>query len=127
MCLPYVLPTSAEVPQRRAVSYTYVQRFGIPVLPSVGLEMGLGPGRSLVTGATGFIGRQLVSSLLADGESVRVLSCSDVGDAGLQGLEAIQGDLTRPDSLRGVASGCGTIFHCAGFAHALKKSLRVPM
>lgn len=89
--------------------------------------MVLGPGRSLVTGATGFIGRQLVSSLLADGESVRALSRSDVGDAGSPpGLEVFQGDLTRPDSLHGVASGCRTVFHCAGFAHAREKSFESP-
>ncbi|MFI7413969.1 SDR family oxidoreductase [Streptomyces sp. NPDC049627] len=53
----------------------------------------------LVTGATGTVGRQVVTELLARGHEVRALT-RDAASADLPaGAEAVQGDLTEPDSL----------------------------
>lgn len=53
----------------------------------------------LVTGATGTVGRQVVTELLARGHEVRALT-RDAARAGLPaGVEVVQGDLTEPDGL----------------------------
>ncbi|OKI09820.1 hydroxylase [Streptomyces sp. CB02923] len=53
----------------------------------------------LVTGATGTVGRQVVAELLARGHAVRALT-RDVSRAVFPaGVEAVQGDLSDPDSL----------------------------
>ena len=71
----------------------------------------------LVTGATGFIGRLLVDSLLTQGVKVRVLTREPArlhGDRGWSAVEVRQGDLTNVSSLGGVAKGCDCVFHLAG-------------
>jgi dihydroflavonol-4-reductase len=70
--------------------------------------------RAFVTGGTGFIGANLVRSLLLKGYSVRALvrpnSCLD----NLQGLEVeiVKGDLNDPDLARQMR-GCQVLFHVA--------------
>src|SRR3954452_16464181 len=55
--------------------------------------------RILVTGATGNVGRQVVAQLSAAGCNVRAMSRS-LQIAGLpQGVEAVRGDLSAPDTL----------------------------
>ncbi len=75
----------------------------------------------LVTGAGGFIGSHLVEALAAEGCSVRCFirytSRSDRGwlesfpEKLLNNLDIIAGDLKDPDAVRGVVSGCDTVFH----------------
>jgi uncharacterized protein YbjT (DUF2867 family) len=76
--------------------------------------------RILVAGATGYLGRYVVKCLKRDGWFVRVLVRSEqkLGEAG-QGLapvihndvdEIVVGDVTRPDTLRGVANGMSAVF-----------------
>lgn len=71
---------------------------------------------ALVTGATGFIGPVLVRDLLAHGSSVRALVLPGEKTDALekQGVRIIRGDLTDPESLRGVCEGIETVFHLAG-------------
>ena len=71
---------------------------------------------ALVTGATGFIGSVLVRDLLARGSSVRalVLPGENADVLKKQGVRVIRGDLTDPESLRGVCEGIETVFHLAG-------------
>ncbi len=74
---------------------------------------------ALVTGATGFVGRVLVTQLLERGRDVRVLA-RDPGSARTSlpaGVEVIAGDLQRPLD-PGLCAGIETVFHLAGHAHA---------
>ncbi len=70
--------------------------------------------KTLVTGATGFVGRAVVEALLVQGRDVRVLARRPQHRA-LQGLavEAVKGDLTNPDSLHHALQGCSRLFHVA--------------
>ena len=71
--------------------------------------------RVFVTGATGFIGTELVKELLAAGHQVRGLSRSDAGMEQLKaaGAEAHRGDLTDLDSLRSGAMGMDVVVNLA--------------
>ena len=71
---------------------------------------------TLVTGATGFIGRALVRALTARGERVRALvrPGSDPGRlAGLQ-VETAVGDVTQPETLPPALDGVQVVYHLAG-------------
>jgi dihydroflavonol-4-reductase len=70
--------------------------------------------KTLVTGATGFVGRAVVEALLARGREVRVLARRP-GHPSLQGLdvEAVRGDLTEPASLAAAVRDCSRLFHVA--------------
>ncbi|HQP30358.1 MAG TPA: NAD-dependent epimerase/dehydratase family protein [Deltaproteobacteria bacterium] len=72
--------------------------------------------RSLVTGATGFIGGVLARGLQGRGHAVRVLAFSGEDTAPLEelGMEVRRGDLTDRRSLRGLADGVDTVYHVAG-------------
>ena len=78
--------------------------------------------RVFVTGATGFIGTELVKELLASGHQVRGLTRSDAGVEQLQavGAEALRGDLTDLDSLRRGATGMDAVVNLA-FNHDWSK------
>lgn len=67
----------------------------------------------LVSGASGFIGRRLVSHLSAEGAVFRKL----VRAAGA-GMSSVTGDLTDPSSLVQACAEITSVFHCAGYAHA---------
>ncbi|WP_040778672.1 NAD(P)H-binding protein [Nocardia pneumoniae] len=53
----------------------------------------------LVTGATGNVGAEVVQALAAAGEPVRALVRDPQGAAVPEGVEAVAGDLTSPDTL----------------------------
>lgn len=90
--------------------------------------------RTLVTGATGFIGRAVTRRLLASGERVTVLARARDGQsaagrvkAALEGapgadLDIVEGDLDRPAAGLGAAdvtrlrATVETVIHCAGEA-----------
>ncbi|MBW2347547.1 MAG: NAD-dependent epimerase/dehydratase family protein [Deltaproteobacteria bacterium] len=73
----------------------------------------------LVTGPTGFMGPYLVRELLSAGHTCRCLvrptSRRDMLDG--PGVEFVEGDVTRAQTLRGVARGLDGVFHLATLGH----------
>ena len=75
--------------------------------------------KCFVTGATGFVGANLVHELVAQGHSVRILTRPTSDRRGLEGLdlEQFSGDLTNAAALRGGLRGCDWCFHVAASYH----------
>ncbi len=71
--------------------------------------------KSLVTGATGFIGSHLAEALVAAGDDVRALvrPTSDVAHLYRLGVELCPGDLTDAASVERAVDGVERVFHCA--------------
>ena len=78
--------------------------------------------KSLVTGANGFLGSNVVRALLARGDDVTCLvrPTSQVGDLQALPVRLIRGDLTDYDSLRSATRGVDQVYHCAGLISALR-------
>ena len=71
--------------------------------------------RVLVTGAGGFIGGFLCKRLIDEGFSVRALAMPEERADHLEkmGCSIVRGDLTKPDSIRGICDGVETVYHLA--------------
>jgi farnesol dehydrogenase len=68
----------------------------------------------LLTGGTGFLGKNVARRLSAAGHSVRLLVRSGSNLAGLpEGSETVQGDVTDAAAFRGAAAGCQAVLHMA--------------
>jgi dihydroflavonol-4-reductase len=72
---------------------------------------------TLVTGGVGFIGRHLVSALLREGKSVRVLDRDAPYPNFPTEVKVLQGCITDPDDLEKAVEGVETVFHLAANAH----------
>lgn len=72
---------------------------------------------TLVTGATGFIGANVVRALLATEASVRVLARHGSDMRNLSGLpvEVVYGDIRATAGLRPALEGCDTLYHVAAY------------
>ena len=76
----------------------------------------MNPSKILITGATGFIGRRVLSFAKLQGHYVRLLARSKVADE-----ETILCDLSKEDSIPPHAlHGIDSVFHLAGLAHELR-------
>jgi dihydroflavonol-4-reductase len=73
------------------------------------------PMRTLVTGATGFVGSAVARTLRARGHTLRLLVRRNSDRANVAGLDAelVEGDLTDPASLARAAEDCRYLFHVA--------------
>ena len=71
--------------------------------------------KAFITGATGFIGGNLVRALLADGHEVRALVRPNSDRRNLAGLpiELVEGELEQQLQLAAQISGCEVVFHVA--------------
>jgi hypothetical protein len=70
------------------------------------------PAKTLVSGASGFLGRALVARLLSNGESIRVLARGPVG--GLDGnpqVHVVRGDLGDPEAVERAVAGVELVYH----------------
>ena len=70
----------------------------------------------LVTGATGNVGAEVVNALAAADHQVRALVASDKARGLPPGVEAVRGDLNRPESLAGALAGVRGVFLLSGYA-----------
>lgn len=71
--------------------------------------------KTLVTGATGFLGAHIVRQLLQDGAEVRALVRKGANRRNIAGLdiEIAEGDLLDTSSLAKAVKGCDRLFHAA--------------
>jgi uncharacterized protein YbjT (DUF2867 family) len=67
----------------------------------------------LVTGATGFVGPKVANAIVDAGHEVRVLErkAGSWSKAGIRCQEAVQGDMTDPESLRRAVAGRDVVVH----------------
>ena len=79
-----------------------------------------------VTGASGFIGANLVHELIARGHTVRALLRSRTDARGLAGakFEHVEGDLSQPGHLTEAMRGCHWCFHVAASYHLWLRDYR---
>lgn len=71
--------------------------------------------RVLLTGGTGFLGKNVARRLHAHGHELRVLTRPQSDVQGLpSGVEIAAGDVTDAASLGAAAAGCGAVVHLAG-------------
>src|SRR5207249_11409623 len=73
--------------------------------------------KALVLGAAGFLGSNLVRTLLAHGQQVRALVRPTSNTRTLDGLdvERLFGDLRDPDSLARACTGAQVVYHTASY------------
>ena len=80
--------------------------------------------RILVTGATGFIGRRLCTSLVSQGHFVR--GVARTASAPQAGVEFQARDFTQAAAIAGSLDGIDCVIHLAGRAHVLDKRADAP-
>ena len=73
----------------------------------------------LISGATGFIGPHLAAKLVGEGHFCRCLVRSSSKKEVLKalGVELVEGDITRAESLQGIADGMDRVLHMATLGH----------
>jgi dihydroflavonol-4-reductase len=76
-----------------------------------------------VTGASGFIGRNLLERLVLEGDNVYTLTRRPVEHIN-KGVINIIGDIMEPESFISAVEECDVIYHCAAYISFLKKYLQ---
>jgi dihydroflavonol-4-reductase len=71
--------------------------------------------KTLITGASGFVGSAVLRQLIQAGHSLRALLRPESDHSNIDGLpvEIVHGDLTQPDSLTAALKDCDALFHVA--------------
>jgi hydroxymethylglutaryl-CoA reductase/dihydroflavonol-4-reductase len=79
-------------------------------------------GITLVTGATGHLGANLVRRLLADGEHMRVMMRAERDNGALDGLdvERVYADLRNSEAVSAAVHGCARVYHCAALVSTIE-------
>ena len=74
---------------------------------------------TLVTGATGLVGNNVVRMLLDRDQAVRVLVRASCDTRPLDGLDidAVEGDIRDPEAVRKACQGVNQVVHCAAVVH----------
>jgi uncharacterized protein YbjT (DUF2867 family) len=75
---------------------------------------------TLVTGANGFVGRHVVARLAASG-GVRAIVRSAAGYQAAPGVEVVEADVTKPETLRAALDRVDVVVHCAAITGNLKE------
>ncbi|HUQ22502.1 MAG TPA: NAD-dependent epimerase/dehydratase family protein [Gaiellaceae bacterium] len=78
----------------------------------------------LVTGGTGFVGPHIVQRLVDEGHAVRVLEHTAGSSATLPNQDAVQGEMTDPESLRRAAAGQDVVVHLVALLAARPDEFR---
>lgn len=83
--------------------------------------------KTLVTGATGFLGSAIARELIKDGRKVRVLVRKGTDTENIDGLdvEIAYGDLRDKASLQQALSGCEVLYHTAAYYSLWDKDKRL--
>jgi len=78
-------------------------------------------GTTLVTGASGHLGANLVRRLLKEGEQVRVMMRAQRDNGALDGLdvERVHADLRDSDAVSAAVRGCARVYHCAALVSTI--------
>jgi 3beta-hydroxy-Delta5-steroid dehydrogenase / steroid Delta-isomerase len=76
-------------------------------------------GRILVTGGSGFVGANLVTTLLDRGYQVRSFDRAPSPLPAHAGLEVLRGDICDPDTVAAAVDGIDTVFHTAAVIELL--------
>jgi 3beta-hydroxysteroid-4beta-carboxylate 3-dehydrogenase (decarboxylating) len=78
--------------------------------------------KTLVTGATGHLGANLVRRLLAQGEAVRALVLPSDRSPALDGLdlERVSGDLRDPAAVAAAVRGCERVYHAGAIVSTVE-------
>jgi len=79
-------------------------------------------GKTVVTGASGHVGANLVRELLCRGVAVKTLVRGRSDNSAIDGLdlERVEGDLRDPASLERALAGCDRLYHVAAFVSLRK-------
>jgi nucleoside-diphosphate-sugar epimerase len=77
-------------------------------------------GPVLITGANGFLGREIVAQAVHSGMQVRATDC--VPRSPVSSLDYFAADILEPDSLAPLLCGVAVVVHVAGLAHIFSKS-----
>src|SRR5260370_25708148 len=82
--------------------------------------------KCFVTGASGFIGANLVHELVGLGHPVRALLRDRSDSRGLEGadFERVEGDVSNPSMLKAAMQGCDWCFHVAASYHLWLRDYR---
>jgi nucleoside-diphosphate-sugar epimerase len=81
--------------------------------------------RVLLTGATGFIGREVATTLVGGGMVVRAPIFGGEAPAGVEVVPGV--DLTAPSLPAGLVRGVDVVIHCAARAHVTRETASDPL